>query len=153
MDDPQLTNRLYFGKSPLRIVLDRTLRLPPTLHLFDQSQPTLVVTQNANSPASADLVDQPPYPIRYLSLDFNEIWLPKLLHYLYEQKISTLLVEGGAQLLQFFIETGLWDEALVLVGNRVLLQGVPAPRVDGALKGRYSVGDDLLFRYRNVENR
>ncbi len=153
VDDPQLTNRLYFGKSPLRIVLDRTLRLPPTLRLFDQSQPTLVVTENAKSPASADLIDRPPYPIQYLSLDFNEIWLPKLLHYLYEQKISTLLVEGGAQLLQFFIENGSWDEALVLVGNRVLPQGVPAPRVAGVLKGHYKVGDDLLFRYQNVENR
>lgn len=52
-----------------------------------------------------------------------------MLSELYRQGIQTLLIEGGQQTLQSFIDEGLWDEAYVEVGQTVLGSGVPEPRM------------------------
>ncbi len=122
IDNPQLTNRLYFGGSPLRIVLDRQLRLPPDLSLFQDGAPTLLV---------AGRRPDTPFPgVDYLSLELEDGAVGALLHALYRRGISTLLVEGGRRLLDSFLKTGLWDEARVLTGNTVLPGGIPAPEID-----------------------
>lgn len=143
VDNPQLTNRFYFGKSPLRIVLDRNLTLPNKLHIFDQTQKTLIVTE-ALSP------DPPTSNIQYLQLDFDHDFLNRLLSHLYQQKITTLLVEGGARLLQSFIDQNLWDEAYVLVGDKTIEKGIPAPVLSGVVNARFSLGKDQIIRYQNV---
>lgn len=142
-DNPQLSNRLYFGKSPLRLVLDKNLRLPPTLALFDGSSPTLVFTAQESAPKNA-------LPnVEYIALDFQKDWLPQMLNILAERKITSLMVEGGAQLLQAFIEAGLWDEARVLTGEALLFKGLAAPNlaVSPAFAGSIA-GDWLEVFYR-----
>lgn len=118
LDDPSLTVRHWAGKSPVRIVLDRTLSLPSTLRLFDGSVPTWVVTEK-------------PYPskdnLEFLSLDFSQEVLPQLLAELYNRGMQSLLVEGGTQLLQSFINAGLWDEIYVEESALCLGAGVKAP--------------------------
>ncbi|HRS53852.1 MAG TPA: bifunctional diaminohydroxyphosphoribosylaminopyrimidine deaminase/5-amino-6-(5-phosphoribosylamino)uracil reductase RibD, partial [Bacteroidales bacterium] len=47
-DNPKLTVREVPGKNPLRIVIDRVLKLPHNLNLFDSSTPTLVLTEQKN---------------------------------------------------------------------------------------------------------
>lgn len=143
VDNPQLTNRLYFGKSPLRIVLDRNLTLPKDLNIFHQPHETLIVTE-----ASSD--QRPETNIQYLQLDFDQDFLNQLLQHLHQQKVTTLLVEGGAKLLQSFIDQDLWDEALILVGNKTIEKGIPAPLVSGNITTRFSLGKDQIIRYQNV---
>ena len=103
-DNPQLNVRVYFGKNPLRITIDQHHKLSKNLHFFDNSQPTKI----------------------YETTDLSEI-----LNDLYSQKIQSIIVEGGAKLLQTFIENNLWDEARILTGNKFLHDGLKAPKIQG----------------------
>jgi len=103
-DNPQLNVRAYFGKNPLRITIDKNHKLPKNLHFFDNSQPTKI----------------------YETTDLSEI-----LSDLHSQKIQSLIVEGGAKLLQNFIEKNLWDEARILTGNKQLSNELKAPKIQG----------------------
>lgn len=143
-DNPRLDNRHYFGKSPLRIVVDRQLKLPPHLHLFKDGQKTLVVTEATPAlPAAA--------PIAYLEIAFTEHFWPNLLQALWrDYKVGTLLIEGGAAILHSIIATGLWDEARVLVGQNTLQQGIPAPLIPGVPAKKIPLGLDELKVYWNI---
>ncbi|GJM32688.1 MAG: riboflavin biosynthesis protein RibD [Saprospiraceae bacterium] len=138
-DNPSLTNRYYYGKSPLRIVLDRQLKLSTDLALFDQRSPTLVYNE-LHSKTSGLLT--------YQKIDFSNL-LPSLLNDLFSRKLSQLLVEGGAHLLGQFVEAGLWDEARVLVGSAYFPEGIPAPILPKKHEVEFQIGNDLLKIYRN----
>lgn len=123
IDNPQLTNRLWTGASPLRVVLDKTLRLPKTLRLFDGQHPTLVFTEKPCS-------NQP--NVQYHTIDFSmgiAEQLRQLLTILYKMKIGSIIVEGGTQLLESFIQQDMWDEARIFVGAKRLNGGLPAPNL------------------------
>ncbi len=121
LDNPSLNVRHWYGRSPVRIVLDREQSLPDDLHLFDGSAPTLVFT---NAPhASRPNVD-------YLPIDFSRETLPQIMDALYHRELQSLLVEGGSSLLQSFIDTGLWDEIWVEEAPVLLHDGIKSPEVD-----------------------
>jgi diaminohydroxyphosphoribosylaminopyrimidine deaminase/5-amino-6-(5-phosphoribosylamino)uracil reductase len=117
-DDPRLTNRLWSGKSPVRIVLDKKLRLPEYLHIFDNEVPTLIF--NAEK-------QQRRKDTEWIQIPFSGTILTDMLHVLYEKKILSVLIEGGAKTLQSFISSGIWDEARVISSNSFCGQGIPAP--------------------------
>ncbi|WP_373494092.1 bifunctional diaminohydroxyphosphoribosylaminopyrimidine deaminase/5-amino-6-(5-phosphoribosylamino)uracil reductase RibD [Aquiflexum sp.] len=117
-DNPRLNVREWTGKNPLRIVVDRNLTLDPDLHLFDQSQSTLCYNQiRAEKSENLEHVK--------LSTGFN---IGEILEDLYQRKIQSLIVEGGAQLLNTFIKENLWDEARVFTGQVQFGSGLPAGR-------------------------
>ena len=117
LDNPSLNVRDWCGPQPLRIVIDKDLTLPRHLHLFDGSQPTLVVTEKNETIAGA----------MTLQVDFNQSILPQLMEELQRRNIQSLLVEGGSKLLQSFIDEGLWDEAYVEHCPQVLGHGILSP--------------------------
>ena len=117
LDNPSLNVRDWCGPQPLRIVIDKDLTLPRHLHLFDGSQPTLVVTEKNETIAGA----------MTLQVDFNQSILPQLMEELQRRNIQSLLVEGGSKLLQSFIDEGLWDEAYVELCPQVLGHGILSP--------------------------
>ena len=119
LDDPRLDVRRWAGPSPVRVVLDRDLALPPSARLLDGSHPTLVFT------GRADAVQRP--GVEYVTVDYGRDVLPQLLAGLHARGLQSLLVEGGARLLQSFIDSGLWDEAYVEQSPLVLGAGVGAP--------------------------
>lgn len=121
LDNPSLTVRNWQGRSPVRIVLDRQQRLPPALHLFDGSVPTLVFTDKPHA-AQTNL--------EYIPIDFQQDILPQIMEYLYAQGLQSLLVEGGSILLQSFIDAELWDEIVVEESPLKLLSGVKAPEMN-----------------------
>jgi len=139
LDNPRLNVREWPGNSPLRMVIDRTLRLPKTLHLFDNSSPTLVFNALKDS-----LEDQ----TRYVRLDFNGHFLEHLLNDLYSRGIQSVLVEGGRKLLDSLIQEGLWDEARVFVGHKRFENGIPAPLIREVAPEEYRIREDRLFFYR-----
>jgi len=110
VDNPQLNVRAYFGKNPLRITFDKNdsstslNNQSKNLRFFDNSQPTKI----------------------YETTDLLEI-----LNDLHSQKTQALIVEGGAKLLQNFIDKNLWDEARILTGNKYLHNGLKAPEIQG----------------------
>ena len=130
IDNPTLTNRLWFGTQPLRLVIDTKNRLSTDLNIFNNDALTKVLE-------NGDILT--------------------ILNMLYDLKINSLIVEGGATLLNSFIEQNLWDEARIFTGNRRVLrtgvslkEGVKAPDFPNVspLETR-KVGDDILKYYRN----
>lgn len=118
MDDPALTNLKWTGHSPVRIVLDRHLRLPAHLKLF-RDQPTLVFNL---------LKEEEKSPIRYIQIKDGSDLIPYLLERLYQLNVQSVLVEGGRQLLQSWIDAGTWDEVRVLTNTNLTGRGnVKAP--------------------------
>lgn len=138
IDNPQLTNRLYFGKSPVRIALDRQGRLPHHLRLFDQEAPTWVVTEN---PAHYQDLPQ----VQTLEISFGPGFWNRLLALLGEKRITSLMVEGGRQVLDSLIEAGAWEEARVFHTPGDIPQGIAAPILTGKETAHYRLLDDELF--------
>lgn len=144
-DNPSLTNRLYFGGNPLRIVLDKNGRIPSHAKLFDGKAPTLVITETESKALTES-------NIQHHKLLFDDKLLPRLLEHLYSLNISSLLVEGGAKLLKSFIEADLWDEARVLVGNQLITDGIPAPDLASNPTNSWQIGGDRLELYFNEKS-
>lgn len=134
-DDPSLTTRLWKGNNPVRIVIDRSLRLPGTLKLFDRSVPTIVFN---------DLKSSGEKELMYYKNDSTGNGLQTVCDVLYQENINSLMVEGGAKLLQSFIVAGLWDEARIITNRRLLLhEGVPAPMLNtGSITKRENYRED-----------
>ena len=127
-DDPQLGTRLYPGKSPIRIVLDMDLRLPKSLRLVDGSIPTIVFNKHQHSLPFEKLSVPTLTGTQYYQVTEDVSIVHQLLNGLYRLGIQSVLVEGGSQLLQTFIEEGLWDEARVITNDQLIAgQGLLAP--------------------------
>lgn len=120
LDNPSLTVRNWYGNNPVRVVLDRELSLQHALHLFDAQVHTLVFTAQPH-PNSHNLT--------YITLDYQTEIMPQIMQTLYSHHLQSLLVEGGSELLQSFIEANLWDEAFVEVCSMRLESGVKAPEI------------------------
>jgi diaminohydroxyphosphoribosylaminopyrimidine deaminase/5-amino-6-(5-phosphoribosylamino)uracil reductase len=143
-DNPQLTARLCKGRQPLRIVIDRSLKLSRDLHVFDNSTATWIVNEMDER---TDGVTQ------FAQLNFDENFLAGLLHKLFEAKILSLIVEGGAQLLESFIAAGLWDEARVFTGKMRLKNGIAAPELADQIPVMFDeAGADELRIFVNKQN-
>jgi diaminohydroxyphosphoribosylaminopyrimidine deaminase / 5-amino-6-(5-phosphoribosylamino)uracil reductase len=119
-DNPELTVRDWNGKSPVRIVFDRFLRLSEKLKLFDGTQPTRCYNVMKHE-EHANLA-----LIRVSENNF----VPDVLHNLMKQKIQSVIVEGGAQTLSLFLNAGLWDEARVFTSAKPFNEGIAAPLVN-----------------------
>ncbi|CAM3762875.1 bifunctional diaminohydroxyphosphoribosylaminopyrimidine deaminase/5-amino-6-(5-phosphoribosylamino)uracil reductase RibD [Mucilaginibacter galii] len=136
IDNPQLNTRLWPGKSPKRVVIDRNLQLDTTLHLFDNSVETFVF--NA---IKTDINDK----TKYIALEDFERFVPQyILFQLYLQDIQSIIIEGGAHTLNAFIEAGLWDEARIFTGETLLPAGIRAPVCFGYNTQESQVGQDRL---------
>lgn len=121
LDNPSLTVRHWAGKSPVRVVLDRTLRIPSGYHLLDGAVKTLVFT--AEKAVNCQQVE-------YITIDFSQPVLPQVLHELYIRKLNSLMVEGGANLLGHFLQEDLWDQMFVETAPVYLGTGVKAPDIN-----------------------
>ena len=123
LDNPSLTVRNWYGKSPVRLVIDKNLTLPKHLSLFDGSTRTLVFTQREDTPNL--------FQVEFIQLDFNRDILPQIFEVLYQEKLQSLMVEGGSILLQSFIDSGCWDEAYIEHSSDYLKNGIKAPKLTG----------------------
>ncbi|MGE4587185.1 MAG: bifunctional diaminohydroxyphosphoribosylaminopyrimidine deaminase/5-amino-6-(5-phosphoribosylamino)uracil reductase RibD, partial [Mangrovibacterium sp.] len=120
-DNPSLTVREWSGRQPVRLVLDRRNRLDDGLRVKDGSVPTVIFTEKELAGKAGP---------EYVQLDFRENVPGQVLNFMYERELQSVVVEGGRQLLQAFIDRDLWDEAHVYVGNCWFGGGVRAPRLN-----------------------
>lgn len=119
LDNPSLTTRFWKGNNPLRLVIDKELTLPSTLKLFDGSTKTIVFNYKKQLD-SENLI--------YQQLNKHENILTQILTTLYQLQIQSVIIEGGANLLQSFINAGLWDEARVITNTTLTIEkGLAAP--------------------------
>ncbi len=139
-DNPTLNVREWSGRNPVRIVLDRFLRLPEKLNLFDGTQKTIcynVLKHEEHANLSLIRVEEKDF-IQHVVID------------LYKQKIQSVMIEGGAQTLQLFIDAALWDEARVFTSTHAFGKGIPAPSIQGSLQlGQDIFGDQLQWISKN----
>ena len=121
-DNPQLTVREWTGRNPQRILVTDTL---PDEHfnIFGDDQKTIVFNPIQNKVTEK---------AEYIKLDFDELLLNNILKTLFEKNICSVMIEGGRQILESFISSGIWDEARVLTGNKMFGKGLPAPVLKGA---------------------
>ena len=138
-DNPRLDVRDWHGESPLRLVIDRHLRLPTDLNLFDGSLPTIVYnTQKNEERENLNLV-------KIGEKDF----LQNMLAHLHERKVQSVLVEGGSFLLNSLMALGLWDEARVFECPVLFNEGIMAPNLKGTPQEVLQLQTDLLKIYRH----
>jgi len=139
-DNPSLTVRHCAGRNPVRLVLDNHLRLPNHLHLFDNSVKTIVFNSVKNEETGN---------VEFVKIDFGKKMIPQILKTLFQKNIQSLIVEGGKQLLESFIDTNNWDEAHRFVGNKLFSNGIKAPEISGKIIHSEKLDSDQLFIYQN----
>ena len=141
-DNPSLTTRLWKGKNPVRMVLDMHLRLPVSLHLLDASVNTIVFN---------GLRSEEQNNLLYYQLMGNGSMAKQLCEAMYKLNIQSVLVEGGAMLLQAFIDEGMFDEARVIVSDAAAHEdGVTPPVIKGGvLQSSMQLQSDCIRFYRH----
>lgn len=140
-DDPSLTNRLWYGKNPLRILIDRNLRLPASLTMYNDSHPVIVFNEKKEGQEGA---------IKYIKVNKASSVIHQILAYCYEQQIQSILVEGGAALLASFLREGYWDELRTITNLKMKMgAGLRAPELPVATvsKTTHIDSDEIRFYY------
>lgn len=135
-DNPQLNVRNWFGNSPLRLVLDRNLSIPTTLHLLDQKIPTLIFTQK---PVPKNKQTN----LKYVQLNFGDHLIPDMLSYLHSIQVESVFIEGGKQLLDTCIAQNCWNEARVITGNVMWYDGIKAPNIPDKVQ---LLSEEILYK-------
>jgi diaminohydroxyphosphoribosylaminopyrimidine deaminase / 5-amino-6-(5-phosphoribosylamino)uracil reductase len=119
LDDPALTARLWPGNSPTRLVIDMDLKLPSSLKLFDGTVETIVFNQHKQETGEK---------LSFYKIDKSEALIPQILNALYKLQLQSVIIEGGAKLLQSFIDENAWDEARVITNTDMKIgEGINAP--------------------------
>ena len=139
-DNPKLTVREAEGINPIRIVLDMSLRLPENIHLFDKSTPTLVFNSQKNEKTKN---------LELIKINKDQNLITQILEILYLRNIQSLIIEGGAQLINTFINQNTWDEARVFKGEKKFKKGLPAPKINSIPIFTLQIESDLLNTYVN----
>ncbi len=137
MDDPELTCREFEGRNPIRFLIDPQLEVPTTAKIFNEQAKTVVLNRNKEESGAIDYV-------RFAS-DPNDA----LFDYCLKNNIHSLLVEGGADTLQRFIDQGLWDEARVFVGEKEFKKGIQGPDLELEPISKENIRGDQLFYFKN----
>ena len=121
MDDPALTTRHWHGGSPIRLIVDMNLRLPPGLKVFDKSQRTIVFNAQKNEEEENLL---------FYKINREDDLVTQLVQAMFKLNIQSVLVEGGARLLQSFIDNEMWDEMRVIKNESLIIEnGLDTPKM------------------------
>ena len=140
LDNPSLTVRHWSGKNPVRLILDHRRRIAVDYLEKYEQLPTIIFTEQPSD-------DKP--NLRFVKMDFSENVLEQLISIIYDEKIHSVLVEGGAQLLNSFIEKGCWDEAYVEVAPVRIAEGVPVPVLSMQPASRKTVENHECLFFQN----
>lgn len=141
-DNPKLNVRSWKGKSPIRIILDKDLKVKGDYHIFDQRTKTIVITQQNSMKLRKEGVD-------YEIIDFSKNVGQQVCEVLQKHNIISVLIEGGSQTIQTFIEANLWDEARVFMGPITFGTGLKAPRLSSKAAHLKQIESDTLTIYAN----
>jgi diaminohydroxyphosphoribosylaminopyrimidine deaminase / 5-amino-6-(5-phosphoribosylamino)uracil reductase len=139
-DNPRLDARFWNGRNPVRITIDRELKLKEDLNIFDGSQPTLIFTYKEKESGNN---------CSFITLKRNENELIQIMQFLYGHNLQSVLVEGGSILLNTFINNAVWDEARVIHAPVTLNSGITAPAFDHSVSHSEKSGDDVINFYYN----
>jgi diaminohydroxyphosphoribosylaminopyrimidine deaminase / 5-amino-6-(5-phosphoribosylamino)uracil reductase len=140
-DNPKLNVRDWSGEDPIRIVLDKNLQLPETLDIFDPSKRTLCY--NFIRQKKTDQLE-------YVKIDPAKKVVESVLADLCQRKVQSLIVEGGTQLFQSFIDMNAWDEVRAFKCEKEFKTGIKRPEFYGKFINSDDMMGDKLFTYRRI---
>ncbi|OYU82118.1 MAG: riboflavin biosynthesis protein RibD [Flavobacterium sp. BFFFF1] len=124
-DNPSLTTREWAGKNPLRIVVDSHGRIPKENHIFDNQAKTTVLSA--------------------AEINFEENIPAQIAECLFKNHIQSVIIEGGRQTIQTFIDSGMWDEARIFKGNKTFEKGLKSPVITGTIMSKQTILEDELL--------
>lgn len=142
-DNPQLNARDWEGNNPIRVVIDQNHRIPKTAHVFDNQTKTIVFSNKKSTPSLENTILE--------VIDFQQNIVQQIVDKLFQHQIQSVIIEGGAQTLQTFIDANLWDEARVFIGNCTFEKGVKAPVLNTSPLKKEKIGTDELLIIRNYD--
>ena len=123
VDNPSLTSRNVNGKNPIRIIIDKDLKIPNSHHIFNSDAPTIIFNANRTETVGN---------IQYIGIEFLGLLPQMMLYQLYILGIQSIIIEGGAYTLNEFIKYNLWDEARIITATNLYLKnGVKSPIIEG----------------------
>ncbi|WP_348798825.1 bifunctional diaminohydroxyphosphoribosylaminopyrimidine deaminase/5-amino-6-(5-phosphoribosylamino)uracil reductase RibD [Flavobacterium adhaerens] len=140
-DNPKLNTRDWFGKNPIRIILDAKNRIPKESAVFDNATHTIVFTNSEKLALKENIV--------FEKINFKENISEQILTSLYKHNIQSVIIEGGLQTLQTFIDANLWDEARIFTGKATLSEGIKAPTLPRINPEKHFIQNDELIIHRN----
>ncbi len=145
-DNPSLTVRHWTGNNPVRLVIDKNLKIPATHQLLGGNESTIVFNNDKEMEAGK---------IAYCKIDTTQPITTQVTQKLHQLKIQSVLVEGGAKLLQSFLDAQLWDEARVITNEQLIIgQGIAAPTLSNQLLTATEVyGTDKINYYQASFNK
>lgn len=142
-DNPSLKVYRCKGRNPIRIIIDNKLRLPENLKLFDNSARTIVFNS-----VKSEIIKS----TEYIRIDFSKEVIPQILEELYKLEIQSVIIEGGKQTLQSYIDSNYWDEAQIFTGNKLFKKGISAPVIKGRFIKEETLDSDILKILQNQPN-
>jgi diaminohydroxyphosphoribosylaminopyrimidine deaminase/5-amino-6-(5-phosphoribosylamino)uracil reductase len=140
-DNPKLNTRDWFGNNPVRVILDQNNRISKDSFVFDNSVKTIVFSKFENNISTENTI--------FEKIDFNENLIENILSVLYQYQIQSVIIEGGRQTLQSFIDQNIWDEARIFVGKNTFEKGTKAPELQKKNAVKTSIQNDELIYVRN----
>jgi diaminohydroxyphosphoribosylaminopyrimidine deaminase/5-amino-6-(5-phosphoribosylamino)uracil reductase len=135
-DDPVLTTRLWDGSNPVRVVIDKELKLPASLKIFNNESDTIIFNSFKNEKIGN---------CNYIQIEGTD-FIGEILNELFNLNILSVIIEGGSKTLQSFIDKGLWDEARVITSTGMLIEkGIDAPQLKNfSLMKKENYSDDSI---------
>jgi diaminohydroxyphosphoribosylaminopyrimidine deaminase/5-amino-6-(5-phosphoribosylamino)uracil reductase len=145
MDNPQLNVRLWSGRQPTKLIIDPSCKVKASSQIF-HSKETIYIYNNQKQESRKN--------IHYIMIDFHKKPLTQIMKHLHDSGIQSVIVEGGTNTLQHFIDQGIWDEARVLIGQKKLSKGKPAPKInkDFQLAKENVCGVDHIQFFKNLSS-
>ena len=139
-DNPKLNVRHYAGRNPKRVVFDRNLSLPKECNILDNTQDTFIFNHIKSSQEGRNT---------FIKIDNSSNPLPQIMKHLYENRVCSVVVEGGKKTIEMLIKENLWDEAYVIVGETTFNKGINAPKIPVAPTKIENIGNNRLEFYLN----
>lgn len=137
-DNPKLNVRDWSGNNPVRVILDQNNRISKDSFVFDESVKTIVFTKSENMISTENTI--------FEKIDFDKNSIENILAVLYQHQIQSIIIEGGRQTLESFINENIWDEARIFIGKNTFKKGTKAPELQkqNAIK-TYIQNDELIY--------
>jgi|WetSurMetagenome_2_1015567.scaffolds.fasta_scaffold01032_2 diaminohydroxyphosphoribosylaminopyrimidine deaminase / 5-amino-6-(5-phosphoribosylamino)uracil reductase len=133
-DNPYLNVRYWRGPDPIKVIVSRSADIPSESHIFNMPGKVLLMTEE----------EKPGSEAKIITISGGNIPVNEILFTLYKEGIQSVIVEGGATILESFISSGLWDEARIFTGRKPFGTGVRAPAIKGRVVEKTSFrGSDL----------
>jgi len=140
-DNPQLSAREWQGKNPMRILVDRQLQVPQSHHIYNDLAKTVIFNEVKTEVQGN---------VHFIQMEDMQYYLPqKIAFQLYLMDVASVIIEGGANVLNQFISAGLWDEARIFTSATVWNEGTPSPLINGQVTDLLRLGEDKLTIYQN----